>query len=228
MKIPLHLAVIMDGNGRWARKRNLPRVMGHREGAKTVDSIIALCGEKGVKYLTLYSFSTENWRRPREEVETLMGILEKGIRDKLQKMINNGIRFRVVGRKEGLPPGLRNAIEIAEKKTAECDALNVNFAINYGGRQELLDAARALARSSDKEPTEWTIEDMAGHLYTRGQPDPDLVIRTSGEFRTSNFLLWQSAYAEYYITDTLWPDFDEAELQGAIDVFSSRQRRFGG
>jgi undecaprenyl diphosphate synthase len=202
--------------------------MGHREGAKTLDSIIALCGEKGVKYLTLYSFSTENWRRSREEVEALMGILEKGIRDKLPKMLDNGVRFRVVGRKEGLPRGLRSVIEKAEKETAECDALNVNFAINYGGRQELLDAARALAGSSNKEPAEWTLEDMADHLYTRGQPDPDLVIRTSGEFRTSNFLLWQSAYAEYYITDTLWPDFDEEELQRAIDAYTSRERRFGG
>ncbi|MBD3296455.1 MAG: di-trans,poly-cis-decaprenylcistransferase [Candidatus Omnitrophica bacterium] len=228
MKIPLHIAMIMDGNGRWARKRNLPRVMGHREGAKTLDSIIALCGKKDVKHLTLYSFSTENWRRPRDEVEALMGILEKGIRDKLPKMLRNGVRFRAVGRKEGLPRGLREAIEKAENSTAQCDALNVNFAINYGGRQELLDAARGLALSSQKPPSEWTLEDMAGHLYTRGQPDPDLVIRTSGEFRTSNFLLWQAAYAEYYITDTLWPDFGEEELQRAIDTFTSRERRFGG
>jgi len=227
MELPEHIAIIMDGNGRWARERNLPRVIGHREGARNADRIIEACARMGVKALTLYSFSTENWRRPKEEVSALMGLIEGGISGKTGKMVSNKIRFMVSGRVHELPQSLQDTIARAAAATEKNAGMILNFAINYGGRQEILDAVRKLASEGQKPPSEWTEADISDRLYTAGIPDPDLVIRTSGEMRTSNFLIWQAAYAEYYITGTLWPDFNEAELEKAVEAFASRERRFG-
>jgi len=231
-RLPAHIAIIMDGNGRWARRRGLPRAAGHRAGVEAVRLIVESCKRLGLKALTLYAFSVENWKRPRAEVDTLWRLMRVYLRRELPEIISNGIRFTCMGRLEGLPTQVREEMEAAIEATAHNQGMRLNVAINYSGRAELVDAintiiedARLKGRSRDLHIDEETI---ARHLYTAGLPDPDLLIRTSGEKRISNFLLWQIAYAELYVTDTLWPDFSRADLLNAILDFQKRDRRFGG
>jgi undecaprenyl diphosphate synthase len=207
IKIPRHLAIIMDGNGRWAQQRGLPRLAGHRAGTENLRRIIRACGDLGIEILTIYAFSTENWERPESEVRGLMGILERVIDRELQELDENGVQIRHLGRLEGVSERLQAKIHKALDMTADNDRLILNVAFNYGGRAELVDAFRQIVR--DGIPAEQIDEaTVSNYLYTRGLPDPDLIIRTSGELRVSNFLLWQGAYTEYYVTPTYWPDFD--------------------
>ena len=222
--IPKHIAIIMDGNGRWAQKRHRPRFMGHREGAKRIKEIIEYAGNIGVKYLSVYAFSTENWSRPQKEVDTLMEIFQKYLKSEAKNMLRDNIRLIVTGRKEGVSSKLLAAISEVEELTKDNDGLTFNICFNYGGRAEIVDAINKVIESGEKNITE---ESFREYLYS-DLPDPELVIRTSGEFRISNFLLWQIAYSEFYITDVLWPDFDSKELDKAIDSFNKRDRRFGG
>lgn len=229
--LPRHIAIIMDGNGRWARKRKMPRIMGHRSGAKTVDVITEECARMGIEALTLYAFSTENWKRPKEEVEELMRLLKKSLKDNAAKLKRNNILFKAIGRIDELSDDLRREIRSLTDDTKNNSGMVFTLAINYGGRQEIVDAAKAAyekAEKDGKDITSLTEDDFGKYLYTCGLPDPDLVIRTSGEMRLSNFLLWQAAYAEFYATDTLWPDFNAEELKKAISAYESRKRRFGG
>jgi len=229
-RLPLHIAVIMDGNGRWAKKRGLPRVMGHRAGMKTVREVIKSCRELGIKYLTLYAFSTENWKRPKHEVETLMRFLNEYIDRELASFLKNGIRLNIIGRINGLPDYVRPKIKKAMEDTKDCDMMTVNVALNYSGRAEIIDAAKKFAsqvKSGKVELNDLDEGSFGGLLYTAGQPDPDLLIRTSGEMRISNFLLWQISYAELYVTTKLWPDFRKSDLIEAITEYQKRERRFG-
>ncbi|RJP80920.1 MAG: isoprenyl transferase [Candidatus Zixiibacteriota bacterium] len=223
-KIPHHIAIIMDGNGRWAKQRSLPRIAGHREGINSVREIVRVCGELGVKILTLYTFSSENWRRPRQEVSALMRLLLVTINREVADLNRNNVRLTVIGRINDLPEkprqGILNGIEALKNNTG----LNLNLALSYGGRQEILDAVRDICRQGLQEVTE---QEFSRHLYTADIPDPDLLIRTSGELRLSNFLLWQLAYTEIYVTEVLWPDFRRAELVKAILAYQGRERRFG-
>ncbi len=230
-QLPSHVAVIMDGNGRWAAARGLPRVAGHRAGAKAVRELIAGAIELGIPALTIYSFSSENWSRPEDEVSGLMRLFVEVLERELASLERMGVRVRVAGRLEELPPETAEAFLRTVERTAGFDALTLVVALNYGGREEIVHAMRSiadevaagsLAPADIKEPT------VASHLYVPDVPDPDLVVRTSGEMRVSNFLLWQIAYAEFYVTDVLWPDFDRYELLRAIAEFQSRSRRFGG
>jgi undecaprenyl diphosphate synthase len=223
-RIPLHIAIIMDGNGRWARQRHLPRVAGHQAGVPAVRDVVETCARMGVGALTLYAFSVENWKRPRTEVDTLWRLLRVYLHAELTLMQRHDIRFAAIGRLEALPPHVRAELDHVIQKTSANRGLRLNLAINYGGRAELVDAVKALV-SDRQEITEQAISDR---LYTAGLPDPDLLIRTSGEMRVSNFLLWQIAYAELYVTETLWPDFSRAELLRAILDFQRRDRRYGG
>jgi undecaprenyl diphosphate synthase len=223
-RIPRHIAIIMDGNGRWAGRRNLPRVAGHKAGVPSVRTAVETCARLGVEVLTLYAFSVENWKRPRTEVETLWQLLRVYLRLELPTLMRNNVRLGAIGRLDALPPPAQAALASAIARTASNTGLHLSLAINYGGRAELVDAMKRL-RDSGAEITE---ESVSEHLYTSGQPDPDLLIRTSGEMRVSNFLLWQIAYAELYVTETLWPDFSRAELLRAILDFQKRDRRFGG
>lgn len=223
-KIPQHIAIIMDGNGRWARQRNLPRIAGHREGINSVREIVRICGELGVKVLTLYTFSAENWRRPRREVSALMRLLLVTINRELKDLNRNNVRLMVIGRIDDLPEAPRRGILKGIEYLKDNTGLILNLALSYGGRQEILDAVNSLCRSGVRDVTE---EEFSQHLYTASIPDPDLLIRTSGELRLSNFLLWQLAYTEIYVTDVLWPDFREPELIKAIEAFQGRERRFG-
>ncbi len=227
---PRHVAIIMDGNGRWAAKRHLPRKLGHRQGVETVRRIVRAAGEQGVRYLTLYGFSTENWRRPAEEVDDLMGLLRLFIRRDLAELHNNNVRVRIIGAREGLAPDIVQMIAEAEQLTAGNTGLQLIVAFNYGGQNEIADAARRLAievREGRLSPEEITPERIAGELDTKGIPDPDLLIRTSGEKRLSNFLIWQLAYTELVFVDTLWPDFTGETLADAIREYTTRERRFG-
>lgn len=224
---PYHVAIIMDGNGRWARKRNLPRVAGHQAGTNNLRRILRACVDQGVKILTLYAFSTENWRRPEDEVNGLMRILESVIERELDELDRSGVQIRHIGRMERVPAGLQTKIKNAVERTKKNDRLILNVALNYGGRAEIVDAVRAML-AEGLHPDFIDEDTISRYLYTCGLPDPDLIIRTSGEYRTSNFLIWQSAYSEYYVTDTYWPDFDEFELKKAIEHFTSRDRRYGG
>ena len=229
--LPAHVAVIMDGNRRWATRRGLPRVAGHREGVKTVRSIVRAAGDLGLRYLTLYAFSTENWNRPEDEVSTLMSLLREAIQRELPDLMKQNVRLRVIGRPNGVPALLREGIDHVVDATRSNTGLNVFMAFNYGGRDELIDAFRALARrvqAGELAPDEISETDVSRALYTRDAPDPDLLIRTSGEMRVSNFLLWQIAYTELWVTPTLWPDFGPADLYRAIAEFQGRTRRFGG
>lgn len=229
-RMPRHIAIIMDGNGRWAQKRSLPRALGHRAGAKTVLTIVEECKQLGVEALTLYSFSSENWKRPADEVAALMDLCREFIRAQCATMIKNDIRFRRIGRREGMPEPVLEALDEAERATAHCKALTLCLALNYGSRTELVDAARAIAeRVLRGELTPAAIDEatIERHLYTHGLPDPDLLIRTAGERRISNYLLWQISYAELHVAETLWPDFGPDELHAAIRDFASRERRFG-
>ncbi len=229
--IPRHVAIIMDGNGRWAHKRGLPKIAGHRAGVKSAEEAIRTSGELGIKVLTLYTFSTENWKRPKDEVGALFSLLEYSLEKEYDKLKSNGVRLMVTGDTAGLPDRTRANLEKAIKATAANDRLILNIALNYGSRQEITMAARGIAR--DVLNKKITLEDIdeklfESYLYTAGLPDPDLVIRTSGESRVSNFLLWQISYAEIYITDTLWPDFGKEEFNKAVSVYQQRERRFGG
>ncbi len=226
-RVPYHVAIIMDGNGRWARKRNLPRIAGHKAGTDNLRRILRASVELGIKVLTLYAFSTENWRRPQEEVNGLMGILEMVIERELDELDRNGVQIRHIGRLDRVPQGLQLKIKSAIERTKHNDKLILNVALNYGGRAEIVDAVRAMV--AEGLSADYIDEDtISRYLYTCGLPDPDLIIRTSGEYRTSNFLIWQGAYSEYYVTETYWPDFDENELRKAIEHFNKRDRRFGG
>jgi undecaprenyl diphosphate synthase len=229
--MPAHVAIIMDGNGRWATRRGFPRVAGHREGVKTARAVFRAADELGLRYLTLYAFSTENWTRPEHEVATLMRLLEEAIVRELPELMARNVRLRVIGRTHGVPLPVRRGIDRVAEATQHNSGLNLTMAFNYGGREELLDAFRALAekvRAGELAPGEISEAHVAGALYTEGIPDPDLLIRTSGEMRVSNFLLWQIAYTELWVTSTLWPDFGPVELYRALADFQGRTRRFGG
>ncbi len=228
--LPVHVAVIMDGNGRWAQKRNLPRPVGHRQGVESVREIITNCRDLGIKYLTLYAFSTENWNRPPLEVQALMGLLRTFLQGELDNLHRNRVRVRCLGQIDRMPPKVRRILETSIAKTADNTGLKLNLALSYGGRNEITTAARKLAAeccAGSLKPEEITEETLAAHLYTAGQPDPDLLIRTGGESRLSNFLLWQLSYAEIYITETLWPEFRYDQLMEALADYQRRQRRFG-
>lgn len=222
-----HLAVIMDGNGRWAEKRHLPRLMGHRAGAEALDRCLHFCKAAGIRYLTVYAFSTENWKRSAEEVGGLLKLLSTYIHTKEKELIANGIRFRVIGRRTDLSEKLRGEIAALEEKTKD-GAFTLVVALSYGGRDEIVRAAAKWARDAAADGAPLTEAEFARFLDTADIPDPDLIIRTSGEQRTSNFLLWQSAYAEYYFTETLWPDFDQAAFDKALAAYAGRERRMGG
>jgi undecaprenyl diphosphate synthase len=226
-RLPAHIAVIMDGNGRWAAQRHLPRVEGHRAGIESVRETVEGSARIGIKVLTLYAFSVENWKRPAAEVSTLMMLLKRYLRSELNTLLRNNIRFKVVGRVEDLARDVQRELRDAEERTATNTGMLFNIALNYGGRAEIVEAARRIA--ADGVPPEQIDEArFASYLYTAGQPDPDLLIRTSGEMRVSNFLLWQIAYAEIWVTDTLWPDFRQKHLLEAIVAYQKRDRRYGG
>ncbi|HEX4749873.1 MAG TPA: isoprenyl transferase [Bryobacteraceae bacterium] len=231
-RLPAHIAIIMDGNGRWAKQRNFPRIMGHRAGVDPVRTVVETCAQLGLEALTLYAFSVENWKRPRHEIEALWRLLRYYLRRELPNLMRNDIQLAAIGRIESLPEQVQAELRAVVNKTAQNRGMRLNLAINYGGRTELVDAVNAMldnARSEGNlEALEITEESIAEHLYTAGLKDPDLLIRTSGEMRISNFLLWQIAYAELYVTETLWPDFTRTELLEAIAEYQSRERRFGG
>jgi undecaprenyl diphosphate synthase len=224
--VPGHIAIIMDGNGRWATQRHLPRSVGHRAGVEALRRVVELCDDYHVAMLTVYAFSTENWGRPKEEVNALMGLLWETIRSDLDRLHQNGVKLRHVGRLEGLDADVQGAIHHMEQLTRDNPKLQLNVCFNYGGRAEIVDAVREIV--AEGVPTEQITEDMVSqHLYTRDLPDPDLIIRTGGEMRLSNYLIWQAAYAEYYSTPTLWPDFGQDDFVAALDAFAGRKRRFG-
>jgi undecaprenyl diphosphate synthase len=229
--VPAHVAVIMDGNGRWATGRGLPRVAGHREGVKAARTLVRAADAVGLRFLTLYAFSTENWSRPEDEVTTLMRLLEESIYRELPELMERNVRLRVIGRPTGVPLPVRRGIDHVVRETRANTGLTLLMAFNYGGRDELLDAFRALAgrvRTGELSPEDISEAHVSQALYTEGVPDPDLLIRTSGEMRISNFLLWQIAYTELWITTTLWPDFGPGDLYRALAEFQGRSRRFGG
>lgn len=230
-RLPLHIAIIMDGNGRWAKKNLWRRIKGHYEGAKTVDVITSFCAKIGIENLTLYAFSTENWKRPEKEIEGLMGLLREYLDSKKEVMLKNKIRFRILGDYSVFPEDIRKKIEDTINETAAQETImSLNLALNYGGRNEVVRAVKMISEKVAKGEmgpdaiNERTVED---HLYTKDVPDPDLVIRTSGEIRLSNYLIWQTAYSELYFTDVLWPDFREKEFAAAIKEYAGRERRFG-
>jgi undecaprenyl diphosphate synthase len=226
-QLPAHVAIIMDGNGRWAAQRHLPRVEGHRAGIDSVRDVVETSARLGIGVLTLYAFSVENWKRPRAEVHTLMLLLKRYIRLELATLHENNIRFRVIGRPDALGPDVRKELDVAIRQTERNTGLLFNIALNYGGRAEIVDAARrAIAAGIPAESLDEQC--FARYLYTAGQPDPDLLIRTSGEMRVSNFLLWQIAYSEIWVTETLWPDFRRRDLLEAIVAYQKRERRYGG
>jgi undecaprenyl diphosphate synthase len=230
-RLPQHLAVIMDGNGRWAERRHLPRIAGHRAGVKAAREVIESCARLKLPYLTLYAFSLENWRRPRAEVDFLMRLLREYLKRELPTIHKNNIRLLVIGRSEQLPDGVRKDIEQGMRMTARNTGMKLVVALNYGGRAELVDAFNSMldhVRSNGVSAFHADERSISEHLYTAGLPDPDLLIRTSGEMRVSNFLLWQIAYAEIYVTETLWPDFSRARLLESLVDFQKRERRYGG
>ncbi len=229
-RLPRHVAVIMDGNGRWAKARKRPRIFGHRRGMERAKDITRACGDLLIESLTLYAFSLDNWKRPKAEVEALMGLLLKFLKNELEEMMESNIRFRAIGQLDRLPERVRRAVREDEELTAVNTGLNLNLAISYGGRAELVSAVNSILdkRRLGVLPEESLTEELiTQHLYTAGQPDVDLLIRTSGELRVSDFLLWQIAYAELYVTDVLWPDFTREVFYGALENYQKRQRRFG-
>ena len=231
LRIPAHLGVIMDGNGRWAKARGKRRTEGHIEGVKALRNLVELCINYGVAHLTVFSFSSENWARPKDEISFIFNLLRRFVASDLQSLIRNNVQVRIIGRREGLEPSLVRLIDDVEAKTAANTGLVLVVAFNYGGKAELVDATRRIARAVAEgrlTPQAITEETIAAALYTAGQPDPDLIIRTSGEQRISNFLLWQAAYAEFVFVDEYWPDFDEASFLRVLETFSRRDRRFGG
>ncbi len=229
-RLPYHIAIIMDGNGRWARARGLPRIAGHRAGVETVRRILEAGRDIGIKMMTLYAFSTENWKRPTKEVKILFGLLETYLDREGYKFDRDNIRFNVIGDEKALPAKLRKKLEETIERTRKNSTFTLNLALNYGSRHEIAQAARAIAKEALEgriDPAKIDEKTISAYLYTRGLPDPDLLIRTSGENRISNFLLWQISYSELYFTEKLWPDFDEDDLKKAIEDFQHRQRRFG-
>lgn len=230
MVLPKHLAIIMDGNGRWAQGRGKPRVYGHVKGTRVAKKIITDCSRLGIQRLTLYAFSTENWFRPEVEVRFLMNILRRYLRRETENLVKENIRFSVIGEWDRLPADVRDAIETAQARTSGCTGLQLVFALSYGSRQEITDTVRRLAekvRAGALDPADIDEAMVDGNLWTRGTPGPDLIVRTSGEQRISNFLLWQSAYSELHFTSVLWPDFTKADLQKALQDYAGRQRRYG-
>lgn len=228
--VPRHVAIIMDGNGRWAESQGLPRVRGHEEGAVSVREIVRACRKQGVESLTLYSFSTENWRRPKAEVGALMSLLQRYVLQERQEILENGIRLRAIGQVDRLPIYVRTPLKALVRESRNNAGMTLNLALSYGGRAEIVDAVQSLAedvKSGRLRPRDIDESAVSSRLYTAGQPDPDLLIRTSGELRVSNFLLWQIAYAEIYVTDVSWPEFRSAQLDEAFAAFRARQRRFG-
>jgi undecaprenyl diphosphate synthase len=228
--VPRHIAIIMDGNGRWAKQRGLPRLEGHRRGYRTVRDIVRVAGDMGVKVLTLYVFSVENWKRPKREIDGLMHLIEFASRNELRDLHASNVRMRFSGRREGLPESLKREMDRADELTRGNTGLTLNLALNYGGRAEILDSVKALAvrvLRGELNPTEITEQDIACGLYAPDLPDPDLLIRTAGEMRVSNFLLWGIAYAELWVTDVYWPDFSHEHLAAAIADFQRRDRKFG-
>lgn len=223
-RLPRHIAIIMDGNGRWAKKRGLPRTAGHKVGAETFRKIALYCKALGVEYLTIYAFSTENWKRPADEVSTLMGLLKKYMQEAIDTMERDQMKLRFFGDLSALSPELQDLARRANAVADRVEGFQANLCINYGGRDEILHAARECAAAGE----EMTEENLERHLYSAGIPDPELIIRPGGELRLSNFLLWQCAYSEFYFCDTLWPDFGERDLDEAIVAFQQRDRRFGG
>ena len=224
--VPEHVAIIMDGNGRWAAARGLPRLAGHRAGTENLRRLLETAVEFGIKWLTIYAFSTENWGRPAEEVSGLMSIIEDVIERELKNLHKNGVQLRHIGSLEGLRPGLRNKVQEAIEYTRNNTRLILNVAFNYGGRSEIVNAVRKIV-ATGIPAEEVTEEIISNNLYTAGQPEPDLIIRTSGEVRASNFLIWQGAYSEWYFTPAFWPDFDAEELRKALQYFGRKERRFG-
>lgn len=225
-----HMAIIMDGNGRWAAKRGLPRSLGHKKGAERVQEIARAAGEMGIKYLTLYAFSTENWQRSAEEVDALMGLLRQYLKSELSELQKNGVRIIFIGERDMLSADISEAMYRLEAETQNNDKMTLCIALSYGSRQEIVGAVRkiaALAKRGDISPEEIDEKMFSDMLYTKGIPDPDLVVRTSGEQRVSNYLLWQLAYAEFYFSDVLWPDFDREELEKIVKNFQTRERRYG-
>lgn len=230
-RLPLHIAIIMDGNGRWAQKRGLPRSFGHRAGVESLRDVVKACVELGIRFLTVYAFSTENWKRPREEVNTLMNLLIEYLQKEVEELCARDIRINPIGKLSELPASAREAVLAARERSRHNKGLTLNVALNYGSRSELVEAVRAIARkvaAGELAPEEVDEAVLSGHLYTAGQSDPDLLIRPSGDYRVSNFLLWQLAYTEFWLTPVLWPDFRRVHLLQAILDFQSRQRRFGG
>ncbi|WP_299067898.1 polyprenyl diphosphate synthase [Accumulibacter sp.] len=225
--VPRHVAIIMDGNGRWARKRLLPRFAGHRRGVETVRATVRACLERGIEYLTLFAFSSENWRRPEEEVSLLMQLFVRALREEVTKLDRNGVRLRVIGDLSRFEPDLRALIDVSEQRTATNTRLVLTVAANYGGRWDILQAVNSLLTSEPERRGELTESDLAPHLAMHYAPEPDLFIRTGGEQRISNFLLWQLAYSEIYFTDVLWPEFDSKAFDAALQSYQQRERRFG-
>jgi undecaprenyl diphosphate synthase len=229
--LPTHVAIIMDGNGRWAKQRHLPRVEGHRVGVESVRATLKTCAEVGIKYLTLYAFSVENWNRPQDEVDTLMKYLARYLKSEVAEMSKNNLRLEVIGQIYRLPEFVQEQIAKTQAALAKNTGMTLILALSYGGRTEIIEATRAIAekaKSGAIEPAEINEQVIAQHLYTRHVPDPDLLIRTSGEMRVSNFLLWQISYAEFVVTPTLWPDFRKPQLLEALEEYGRRHRRFGG
>jgi undecaprenyl diphosphate synthase len=229
-KIPKHIAIIMDGNGRWAKKRFFNRIKGHEKGAETVKTVVRVCQEIGISYLTLFAFSTENWQRPKKEVTALMALLKQFVTAEQKNLMDKGIRLNAIGELEKLPDDVFQALMETINQTKNNSGLQINLALSYGGRDEIVHMVRRIAEkvhSGTLSPESINMEVVTNHLYTHGLPDPDLLIRTSGEIRISNFLLWQIAYSEICVTDTLWPDFDENEFLSIIKNFQGRERRFG-
>ena len=229
--LPRHVAIIMDGNGRWAKQRHLPRVEGHRQGAESARTIIRVAGELGIKYLTLYAFSVENWNRPKDEVDALMKYLVHYLKSETSELNKNNVRLEVIGQIYRLPENVQEHLKKSIATLSKNNGLTLIMALSYGGRTEIVDAVRSIAakvKKGELEPAEITEQVFAEHLYTRQWPDPDVLIRTSGEMRVSNFLLWQISYAELVVTPTLWPDFRKPQLYEAMEEYSRRHRRFGG
>lgn len=223
-KLPKHIAIIMDGNGRWAKKRSLPRLSGHKQGVKTVKKIVKASSSLGIQVLTLYAFSTENWKRPETEITGLFSLLLYFLKKELKEFHENNVKLRILGDLSKFPQEINKALTDACKLTSKNTGLQLNIALNYGSRQEILYAFKKISEQGITDPTE---EQLSGFLYTNGQPDPDLLIRTSGEMRISNFLLWQIAYSEIYVTERLWPDFNQKDLEDAVLEYQKRERRFG-
>ena len=228
---PTHIAIVLDGNGRWAAKRGMPRTFGHTVGAETFRTIGTYCRDIGVKYLTCYAFSTENWSRPKEEVDTIWDLLRKYLQESLEKMERDGVKVRIMGDRAAMPEDIKELLRQIDEKSAHIDGITLCICLNYGGRQEILHAAKELAAEcerGERSADSLTMDDISAHIYSAGIPDPDLIIRPSGEYRLSNFLLWQSAYTEFYFTKKLWPDFKPEDIDAAIEEYSHRDRRYGG